>query len=54
MKAKGGKKNRKHDRNLVFCLRYGAENRRKINKIKKVLRHVKKHPNDKQALSMPV
>jgi hypothetical protein len=36
VKAKGGKKNRKHGRNKVFCSRYLAENREAKNKARKI------------------
>lgn len=37
-KAKGGKKNRKHGRNKVFCAKYRAENREAKNKARNVAR----------------
>ena len=37
-KAKGGKKNRKHGRNKVFCAKYRAENREAKNKARNVKR----------------
>jgi hypothetical protein len=46
---KGGKKNRKHGRNKKWCERYRAENRRAKNKAKRLARHLKHHPNDRQA-----
>lgn len=50
--TKKGKKNRKHKRNVnsPAMKRYNAENRMLKNKKRKVLKHVRKHPNDKQAL----
>jgi hypothetical protein len=48
--AKSGKKNRKHGRNKEFCKRYKAENRRHKNKIKKLKKHIKKFPNEKNAV----
>ena len=44
---KKGKKNRKHGRNKVYCHRYEVEDRRDKNKVKRRIRHLKKHPNDK-------
>lgn len=49
IKSKGGKKNRKYTRNLKCCERYRAMGVRIINKIKKLKRHMKRLPNDKQA-----
>lgn len=40
--AKGGKKNRKHGRNKVFCEKYRSENRRARNKERKRIRHEKR------------
>lgn len=37
-KAKGGKKNRKHGRNKVFCAKYRAENREAKNKARNIAR----------------
>ena len=46
---KKGKKNRKFGRNSNFCTRYRAEDRRAKNKVRRVKRHLKRFPNDKQA-----
>ena len=35
---RGGKKNRKHGRNKVFCAAYKARGQREINKLKKAKR----------------
>jgi hypothetical protein len=45
-KQKGGKKNRKFGRDKIKCERYRRERRREKNKVKKVCKHLKKHPND--------
>lgn len=37
-KAKGGKKNRKHGRNKVFCAKYRVENREAKNKARNAAR----------------
>lgn len=36
----------KKGRNKAFCDRYRLEGRREKNKKNKLLRHIKKHPND--------
>jgi hypothetical protein len=46
---KQGKKNRKLGRNKVACAWYRSTHRREKNKIRKILRHLKKHTNDLQA-----
>lgn len=48
-KAKGSKKNRKHRRNKLSSQNenYKKQDRKLKNKIKKIARHNKKHPNDK-------
>lgn len=46
---KGGKKNRKFGRNKKWCAKYTLENRKAKNKAIRKVRHLKKHPNDKQA-----
>ena len=47
---KSGSKKKKHGRNAVYCAAYKAYFRRGRNKRVKVLRHLKKHPNDAQAV----
>jgi hypothetical protein len=47
--AVAGKKGRKIGRNADFCKVYAAENRKVKNKKRKILRHMKTHPEDKQA-----
>lgn len=47
---RGGKKNRKHGRNKKFCERYFKEGRRESNKGRKLIRHIKKFPNDQEAV----
>jgi hypothetical protein len=49
-KAKQGKKNRKHGRNADCCARYRAEGRQEKNRRRRILRHLRRHPNDKEAL----
>lgn len=51
IKAKGGKKNRKHGRNKKSCERYRLEGRAGKNKTRRLKRHAKRHPNDSQAVS---
>jgi len=46
---KGGKKNRKHGRNKVWCAQYRMRGTRERNKIRKLKRHLKKYPNDSVA-----
>lgn len=41
-KARGGKKNRKHGRNKVFCAKYKAENREAKNKARKAKKELRK------------
>lgn len=49
-KAKSGKKGRKHGRvkNSLWYKAYTNEGRQLKNKAKKIARHLKLHPNDKQ------
>jgi hypothetical protein len=47
---KTGKKNRKWNRNKLFCQAYRNENRREKNKARKLLRHLRKHSNDNVAV----
>ena len=49
---RGGKKNRKHGRNKKFCERYLKEGRRETNKVRKLVRHTKKFPNDQEAVRL--
>jgi hypothetical protein len=46
---KTGKKNRKWNRNKVFCTAYRNSNTREKNKAKRLARHLKHHPLDKSA-----
>ena len=48
--TKGGSKGRKIGRNLVKCQRYRDLGIREENKRRKLLKHLKKHPNDPSAL----
>jgi len=47
----GGKGGRKYGRNSAFCLAYRSQNRRFINKVKRIKRHIKRNPNDIHAAS---
>jgi ribosomal protein S15P/S13E len=42
----GGKKGRKIGRDKEKCARYRIQGRREINKIRKVRKHIRRHPND--------
>lgn len=48
-KAKGGKKNRKLGRKKAGCEKYRREDRETKNRARKMARHIKKYPGDKQA-----
>lgn len=43
---KKGKKNRKWKRNKSFCERYFREGRQERNRKRRILRHLKRFPND--------
>lgn len=43
---KKGKKNRKWKRNKAFCERYFREGRQEKNRRRRILRHLRKFPND--------
>jgi hypothetical protein len=47
--AKKGKKQRKHDRNRSWCKVYASERRALKNKVRRLLKRVANHPNDKIA-----
>lgn len=47
--TRGGKKGRKIGRNKKSCELYRAQHRRERNKIRKIKKYLKRHPNDKQA-----
>ena len=47
---RGGKKNRKHGRFKLKCAAYTARRRYEKNKKRKLLRHLKHHGNDRQAV----
>jgi hypothetical protein len=49
-KAKKTKKGRKTGRNKLSCLRYKLEHRREKNKLRRLLRHIKKHIADNCAI----
>ncbi len=48
LRAKEGKKNRKWGRNKVFCAKYLLEGRKEKNKKLRLLRTLKKQPNNAQ------
>lgn len=48
---KGGKKNRKHGNNKVFCQRYRLENREEKNRARRQRRHVRQVRKHLQKLS---
>lgn len=43
-------KNRKHGRNKLKCAAYRNRQQREKNKKRKLAQHLKKHPDDRQAL----
>ena len=47
-KAKSGG-SRKTGRNQQFCANYKTVGRREVNKRRKIERHLKSHPSDRQA-----
>lgn len=49
-KAKGGKKGRKIGRNAKYCERYRIEGREIKNKRRRLRRHLKRYPDDAQAM----
>jgi hypothetical protein len=49
MAAKQSKKQRKWDRNRLFCQGYRNRNQREKNKVRRITRHLKKFPNDRVA-----
>ena len=55
-KAKSGKKGRKHSRckDSIWYKAYTIERRQEKNKVKKINRHLKKHPDDKQCINQSV
>lgn len=46
-RAKGGKKNRKHGRNRVRCLAYASRRQREKNKVRRLRKLFRRHPNDR-------
>ena len=46
----GGKNNRKYGRNSAFCKMYKDRGTREINKKRKMRRHLKRFPEDTQAI----
>ena len=51
LKAKGGKKNRKLGRNKRYCDRRKADGREAHNKLRRMRRHLRRHPHDQSGLS---
>jgi hypothetical protein len=47
---KKGKKNRKLGNNQKYCTFYKATGRQEANRQRRILRHLKKQPNDLKAL----
>lgn len=47
--AKGGRKNRKHGRNKVWCKVYAAHSRREKNKALRLKKHLTRFPDDATA-----
>lgn len=45
-RAKSGKKNRKHGRNLIWCKAYRSRRQREKNKVKRLRKHMLRHPAD--------
>lgn len=45
-KQRRGKKNRKHGRNKEWCKAYAACGQREKNKVKRINKHLAKHPKD--------
>ena len=50
-KAKKTKKQRKHRRNVLTCARYRNQGRREKNKLKRLRKHIARHPGDKCAIA---
>lgn len=48
-RPKGGKKNRKLGNNQAVCTQYRAEGRQEINRLRRIERHLKRHPEDAAA-----
>lgn len=41
-----GKKNRKHGRNANACVHYAASHQRERNKLRRIQKHLRRHPGD--------
>jgi hypothetical protein len=56
LKASGssqkGNKNRKYGRNSASAKRYTMENRHIRNKVRRLMSHLKRQPNDKQSFDV--
>ena len=50
-RKKGSRGVRKYGRARTKCEQYRREHKREKNKIKKILRHLRKHPNDNRSRS---
>ena len=46
-----GNKNKKYGRNKAKCARYAANHKRERNKVRRIRRHLKQHPNDSQSFN---
>lgn len=51
-KAKGGRKNRKWDRNKLYCAYYRSHNIREKNKLRRIRKHLVRFPNDGCAINV--
>lgn len=49
---KKGKKNRGHGKNRIFCQAYMKSGQREKNKMRKLRKHLKRHPNDQVAIAV--
>ena len=45
-KKNRSKKNRKYERNKIWCANYRARGQREKNKAKKLVKHLSRHPAD--------
>ncbi len=48
---RGGKKNRKHDRNKIWCKAYRARSQHEKNKAVRLGKHIARHPADRCAVT---
>jgi len=47
--SRGGKGSRKYGRNEIKCQIYRSQHKREKSHIKRITKHISKHPKDKQA-----